>query len=74
MNERSTARGLFNIYICFLQYIGWERKPYVKPFGNPFYILLVFKITESLQGYLRFKTITSQNASSEAQINDFFIS
>ena len=37
-------------------------------------LLFVFKITESLKDYLHYKTMTSQNVSSETQINNFFIS
>ena len=32
------------------------------------------KLKHIIKGYLRYKTITSQNVSSEAQIKNFFIS
>ena len=41
------------------------------PFSLPGHIFLVDK--SKLKGYFRYKTITSQNVSSEAQIKNFFI-
>ena len=39
-------------------------------------VLITFfpNIVSNLKGYLRYKTITSQNVSSEAQVKNFFIS
>ena len=36
--------------------------------------VLKISVARVLKGYLHYKTITSQNASSEAQIKNFFIS
>ena len=36
--------------------------------------LVKYKARHNLKGYFRYKTITSQNVSSEAQVKDFFIS
>ena len=37
-------------------------------------ICLYKDVSQSFKGYLRYKTIISQNVSSEAQVKNFFIS
>ena len=41
-------------------------------FHLPKFLYFQAIITEFLKGYLRYKTITSQNVSSEAQVKNFF--